>query len=339
MVRPRHAFTLIELLVVIAIIAILIALLVPAVQKVREAAARAQCQNNLKQLGLALHNCHDAYRKMPPACGWYPDIPPSGVNADGQAYGIGFFHLLAFIEQGNVYKSSQGLVTINGRTGQIYFPGNNNVWQQVMVTAICPSDPGVQNGKVTIGGFTWGASSYAGNGLAFSRQQFSPGTAPITVPPQTLSGYDDNAFNRIPRDFADGTSNTVFLAEKYARCQKPSLGSGGDSGNIWSFSNNTGVTTSPMNAAILAHPGFNIGSSVYRNAPVLSLDANNRFQIQPTPFVGTSSVCNPALASTPHSAMNVCMVDGSVRSVSGSVTRDIWMAVCTPNIGEVANLD
>jgi hypothetical protein len=155
------------------------------------------------------------------------------------------------------------------------------------------------------------------------------------VPPQTVSAYDDNQFNRIPRDFQDGTSNTVFLAEKYARCQKAIPG--GDSGNPWSFSNNTGVAIAPMNAAILAHPGFNIGSSPYRNAG--SLGANNRFQVRPHPFSGTTSACDPVLASTPHSAMNACMVDGSVRSVSGGISRDIWMAVCTPSSGEVASID
>src|SRR6187399_46168 len=95
-----RGFTLIELLVVIAIIAILIALLVPAVQKVRESAARTQCQNNLKQLGLAASNCNDTFKKLPPAYGYYPGNGP----AQQSGFGGAMFFLLQFIEQGTLYS-------------------------------------------------------------------------------------------------------------------------------------------------------------------------------------------------------------------------------------------
>ena len=128
MARIRSAFTLIELLVVIAIIAILIGLLLPAVQKVREAAARAKCQNNLKQLGLAMHNYHSALNMFPPGQGVVVANGNNGYNV--------LAHILPYIEQDNVYRSFDFL--------QSSSTGNNaTVRATVISTFLCPSDPGV----------------------------------------------------------------------------------------------------------------------------------------------------------------------------------------------------
>jgi prepilin-type N-terminal cleavage/methylation domain-containing protein len=93
--RTRRAFTLLELLVVIGMVACLVCMLIPAVVKVREAAARSQCQNNLRQLGISAHDYNDSLGRLPPTVGWtFPDDPGTG----GNAFGSVFFHLVPYLE-------------------------------------------------------------------------------------------------------------------------------------------------------------------------------------------------------------------------------------------------
>src|SRR5262245_43359812 len=147
--KRQRGFTLIELLVVIAIIAILIALLVPAVQKVREAAARTQSQNNLKQIGLAIHNCNDNFSELPLASGPWKGIPATATGGSAAQRSL-HFCLLPFVEQGNLYNgilnntagSNNPLVLIktyispadftgNGATGETSYLSN---WQLFQAT-------------------------------------------------------------------------------------------------------------------------------------------------------------------------------------------------------------
>jgi type II secretory pathway pseudopilin PulG len=146
------------LLVVIAIIAILVGLLLPAVQKIREAANRMKCANNLKQLGLAAHNCHDTYEKLPPAWGNFPQ--PTQTQGNG-IRGTTFFYLLPFLEQDNLYQRSKANGYYDGGVGRL--EGDNGyaavgICGNRVGTFVCPSDP-------TTGGHesdtNWGPGGYA----------------------------------------------------------------------------------------------------------------------------------------------------------------------------------
>jgi prepilin-type N-terminal cleavage/methylation domain-containing protein len=184
--RNPRAFTLIELLVVIAIIAILIGLLLPAVQKVREAAARISCSNNLKQTGTALHNYASARQDKLPI---FLDNGNYGSNPGWMTW---WFNLYPYIEQDALYKRAAGTDCWNN--------GNNTT---IVKTLLCPSDSSHNNGiSPNIG---WVVTSYAPNYQMFATANN------YTNPPGLYFTQSKYNIGNIP----DGTSNTVAVVERY----------------------------------------------------------------------------------------------------------------------------
>jgi prepilin-type N-terminal cleavage/methylation domain-containing protein len=269
----QAAFTLIELLVVIAIIAILIGLLLPAVQKVRDAAARVSCQNNLKQLGLACHNYHDANGYLP--SGYVPD-PAIDVSSGYLPLSFGpgsrddsvFISMLPYVEQGNVYN----LIKINPQAGGgdqsanwgTLGPPPTGPAAYLIKTYICPAGYVTPNFPYEVGSWTspawyFGLTSYLANagtrGYALESN----------LPPARDGVFYGNSQTRL-QAITDGTSNTLLFGERTywepnatGNCDTniPDWGAwGAASGIIYDMGDTTGAAMVPINSFCLAGTTF-----------------------------------------------------------------------------------
>lgn len=295
----KRGFTLIELLVVIAIIAILIALLLPAVQQAREAARRSACKNNLKQLGLALHNYESIYGLLPPGYLHKPDPGGSGANHMGFAWGA---MILPQLEQVNLFQEFDF-------NTPVFDVSQLEARERHLPVFLCPSDPFSDGGFVVRDESAspverYAAASYAAN--------WGPSDAVVNLddtPTQSAGVFYRNSDTKF-RDITDGLTNTLFLGER---------------------------TNGPLPIEIPGvHSFFETSwSAAVREITDLT-DDHGHMVLFETQFLPNQIETDDKGLSAPH--VGICQFtlgDGSVRAISENIDAGVYNALGTRSTGEV----
>ncbi len=354
--RWKRGFTLIELLVVIAIIAVLIALLLPAVQAAREAARRAQCVNNLKQIGLALHNYHSANNVFPMGGSSAPRYAGAGAPYDDWATWSAHAQMLNYMEQTAIYNAINFSWAPEG-DGNTSGPINGTAFNTVINSFGCPSDSFWNKGNIN--------NYYGSFGTTTEQPDYYKGWEGWTNPDRKGStGMFAEWISYGISDCIDGTSNTVCFSE--ALCGNNIGGTyrgnglmpygGTDPFLFDAFMNPTLVLQQlqacaqafkPANAGnITSRRGFRWGEGImgFTMFNVLQTPNDTTYQVNYC-RTGCSPGCNmdsgfSAPASSNHSGgCNVMMTDGSVKFIKSSINRMTWWGLGTRGNGEVISAD
>jgi prepilin-type N-terminal cleavage/methylation domain-containing protein/prepilin-type processing-associated H-X9-DG protein len=322
--RRRSGFTLIELLVVIAIIGVLIALLLPAVQAAREAARRAQCTNNLKQIGLAVHNYADSHNRYPIGRGTRPNRPYDITSRYNYS---GFAMILPYMEQRPVYDAINFDLTIT-------IPdGNATVIATVISSFLCPSE----NQRTPTGTAGNNYRFNEGSNILYSYAETDTGNVNTTLPPPDGPFFPERSIRL--SEVIDGTSNTALSSEKllgdfnqgiatirrdvYVGSTQPTTPE-----QAYQDCQATDNSSTPANGESGAGApwldGF-LHTSIYKmNAP----PNKKSCYFYPARLVMTASSNHPG-------GVNVGFCDGSVRFIKETVDRGTWRALGSMNGGEI----